>query len=283
MATPAQPVVVIQYRSRGVSSWVFFPLILVIPLGAILIYHRLVVERYRVQAVESRRVLETLIDAPRSGRSLPGASRRRPWRRRARGRTCPCKARPGLRGSAESSDGGAANARSDSGRLGSATLTAAESSASVAARQSTGAAEGATNPSTSARRTDRAPSPADPAPADAKESPALVAATAQPHPPAENSPTGGSEKAGPRLRTILPNPSAPDGPPAAPSPKREGTGLAAPGGTISTPAGVPSNVPSRDSRPANRDAGGGSSSPATASLQGGIVAPNRGRGRQETG
>ncbi|MFI5457175.1 MAG: hypothetical protein ACHRXM_17150 [Isosphaerales bacterium] len=75
-ATPAQPVVVIQYRNRGVPSWVFFPLMLLITLGAILIYHRLVVERYRVQAaVESRQVLENWIGAPRSSRSLPVGER----------------------------------------------------------------------------------------------------------------------------------------------------------------------------------------------------------------
>jgi len=191
-ATPAQPVVVIQYRNRGVSSWVFFPLMLVIPLGAILIYHRLVVERYRVQAaVESRQVLEKEngIDAPRSAQSLPGGERPLP--------------------------------------------PAPSSKPDVPAHGLSG--------------------PSGPAPDPAKENPALVAATAQPPRPAESAPADGGRKAEPRLRTILPNPSALVDPPAAPSTRREGTGLADLGGTISTPAGVPSNVPANDRQPANRD------------------------------
>jgi hypothetical protein len=53
--TPEQPVVVIQYRNRGVSTWVFLTLIVVLPLAAIFLYHRFVVERYRVQDARSRR------------------------------------------------------------------------------------------------------------------------------------------------------------------------------------------------------------------------------------
>jgi hypothetical protein len=57
-AAPSQPVVVVQYRNRGVPSWIFFPLIFLIPAGALVIYHRMVVERYRVQAAEARQALE---------------------------------------------------------------------------------------------------------------------------------------------------------------------------------------------------------------------------------
>jgi len=192
-ATPAQPVVVIQYRNRGVSSWVFFPLMLLIPLGAILIYHRLVVERYRVQAaVESRQVLANWIDAPRSSRSRPGGE-------------------PPLPVAPSSQPDMPADGRS---------------------RPS----ESAPNPATEAPS--RAPSPA-PAPAQTAAVSAPATSTAEP---------------APRLRTILPNPSASVGPPAAPSTGRQGTGLVALGGPPSTPAGAPSNTPAKDRGPANRDA-----------------------------
>ncbi len=39
---PAQPVVVIQYRSRGVPWYLVLPLLIVVPLGAVGIYHRVV-------------------------------------------------------------------------------------------------------------------------------------------------------------------------------------------------------------------------------------------------
>ena len=71
-ADPAPPVVVVQYRNRGVPSWVVFPLLVFVPIGAIWGYHRLVVERYRVQAIEAKRLLESTIESPQSGRSLPG-------------------------------------------------------------------------------------------------------------------------------------------------------------------------------------------------------------------
>src|SRR5271157_3923321 len=56
----SQPVVVVHYRSRGVPSWVFFPLMFLVPAIAIVVYHRMVVERYRVQATQARQALEGL-------------------------------------------------------------------------------------------------------------------------------------------------------------------------------------------------------------------------------
>jgi hypothetical protein len=71
VATPvsAQPVVVVQYRNRGVPSWLFFPLIMVVPLAAIIVYHRMVVERYRVQAAQANSLLLKEIQVDRA--SLP--------------------------------------------------------------------------------------------------------------------------------------------------------------------------------------------------------------------
>jgi len=191
-ADPAQPVVVIQYRNRGVSSWVFFTLILVIPLGAILIYHRLVVERYRVQAlIESRRAM--VVPAP-----LPALT---------------------------------------AAALTPADVTTPASSATAPASQSTGAAQ-----------TAALPAARDPAPAHTQENPALAAANAQPSASAESSPPVAGKNAGPRLRTILPNPFAPDDHPAAASTKPDGAGLAGLGGATSVPAGGPSHI-GRDARP----------------------------------
>ncbi len=66
---PAQPVVVVEYRNRGVPSWVFFPLIFVVPTAALVVYHRMVVERYRVQAAQADSLLEREISQERA--SLP--------------------------------------------------------------------------------------------------------------------------------------------------------------------------------------------------------------------
>lgn len=59
VAAPAQPVVMIQYRNRGVPWWVLVPLLVLGPLMAILIYHQSVVERYRAQAMEATHLMET--------------------------------------------------------------------------------------------------------------------------------------------------------------------------------------------------------------------------------
>ncbi len=37
---PAQPVVVIQYRSRGVPWYLVLPLLVLVPIGAVAVYHR---------------------------------------------------------------------------------------------------------------------------------------------------------------------------------------------------------------------------------------------------
>ena len=63
---PAPPVVVVQYRNRGVPSWLFFPMIFLIPLAAIVFYHRMVVERYRVQAAQDRSLILRKMEAERA-------------------------------------------------------------------------------------------------------------------------------------------------------------------------------------------------------------------------
>jgi hypothetical protein len=63
---PSPPVVVVQYRNRGVPSWIFFPLMLLIPFGAIWFYHRTVVERYRVQAAQDRSLILRKMEAERA-------------------------------------------------------------------------------------------------------------------------------------------------------------------------------------------------------------------------
>jgi hypothetical protein len=63
---PAQPVVVVQYRTRGVPSWVFVPLLILVPLGAIVVYHRMFVERYRVQAAQADSLLKREISNERA-------------------------------------------------------------------------------------------------------------------------------------------------------------------------------------------------------------------------
>ncbi len=63
---PPQPVVVVQYRNRGVPPWVFFSFaIAVIPI-ALYVYHRTVVERYRVQAAEESSLLARQIKEERA-------------------------------------------------------------------------------------------------------------------------------------------------------------------------------------------------------------------------
>ena len=53
------PVVLVQYRSRGVPFWLFVPVLVIVPLSAILVYHRLVVAKYRRQAEYARQALES--------------------------------------------------------------------------------------------------------------------------------------------------------------------------------------------------------------------------------
>ena len=66
---PTPPVVLVQYRNRGVPSWVLFPLIVLIPL-AFVFYHRMFVERYRVQAAQDRSLILKKIEADRANQPL---------------------------------------------------------------------------------------------------------------------------------------------------------------------------------------------------------------------
>ena len=63
---PAQPVVVVQYRDRGISPWLFGPIVLVVIAAAFYVYHRTVVERFRVQAAEDRQFLAKKIETERA-------------------------------------------------------------------------------------------------------------------------------------------------------------------------------------------------------------------------
>jgi hypothetical protein len=65
-----QPVVVVEYRNRGIPSWIFLPLIVVVPLGALVVYHRTVVERYRVQAAQADSLLKSELNRDRALQSL---------------------------------------------------------------------------------------------------------------------------------------------------------------------------------------------------------------------
>jgi len=68
---PPPPVMVVQYKKRGIPSWIGFPLILSVPVISIMVYHRLVVEPYRARAAEAERVLEALSSAPKTGTPSP--------------------------------------------------------------------------------------------------------------------------------------------------------------------------------------------------------------------
>jgi hypothetical protein len=57
---PPQSVVVVEYRNRGVPTWIFFPLIVLIPLGVLLVYDRMVTQRDRFEAAQTRQSLENL-------------------------------------------------------------------------------------------------------------------------------------------------------------------------------------------------------------------------------
>jgi hypothetical protein len=58
---PAAPVVVVQYRNRGVPVWALVLLVFVVTMGTVVFYHRLVVERYGAQAARNQRTLEAII------------------------------------------------------------------------------------------------------------------------------------------------------------------------------------------------------------------------------
>src|SRR5437764_5083088 len=57
---PAQPVVVIQYRTKA-PPWLLIIGFSILPLGGMAIYHRRVVEPYRSAVLEARRALETRV------------------------------------------------------------------------------------------------------------------------------------------------------------------------------------------------------------------------------
>ena len=57
---PPQSVVVVEYRNRGVPIWIFFTLIVLVPLGALVVYDRTVTARGRVEAAQTRQSLEEL-------------------------------------------------------------------------------------------------------------------------------------------------------------------------------------------------------------------------------
>ena len=63
---PAPPVVVVQYRNRGIPPWLFFVVIFLIPLAAIVLYHRLVVVPDRIQAARDRSSILRKIEADRA-------------------------------------------------------------------------------------------------------------------------------------------------------------------------------------------------------------------------
>ena len=82
---PAQPVVVIQYRTRGVPWYLVLPLLVLVPLGAVAVYHRV-----------SSRVRYPLVPPPSADQSTRKAAERQavparsPKRRSARlFRGCP--------------------------------------------------------------------------------------------------------------------------------------------------------------------------------------------------
>ncbi len=69
---PPPPVMVVQYKKRGIPAWIAFPLIMSVPIISILIYHRLVVEPYRSRAAEAERVLDEWTRTARPGMSAAG-------------------------------------------------------------------------------------------------------------------------------------------------------------------------------------------------------------------
>jgi hypothetical protein len=72
----APPIVLVQYRDRGVPLWILIPLVIIVFMSAILVYHRLVVVSYRTQAELARQALESQIDrgqpeVPKPVESMP--------------------------------------------------------------------------------------------------------------------------------------------------------------------------------------------------------------------
>ncbi len=59
---PAKPVVLVQYRNRGVPLWLFIPLLIIVPMSVIAIYHRLVVVGARTREALARQAFERQIE-----------------------------------------------------------------------------------------------------------------------------------------------------------------------------------------------------------------------------
>ena len=79
---PPQPVVVVQYRNRGVPPWVFLLFVMLVFPITLYVYHRTVIEKYNVRAAQDRSLLALQIkeeralmplvrDAPSSNAVLP--------------------------------------------------------------------------------------------------------------------------------------------------------------------------------------------------------------------
>jgi hypothetical protein len=66
---PSPPVVVVQYRNRGVPPWMIITIIIV-TLAGFGLYHKLVVERYRVQAAQDRSLILRKLEADRAAQPL---------------------------------------------------------------------------------------------------------------------------------------------------------------------------------------------------------------------
>ena len=219
-AEPDPPVVVVQYRKRGIPSWVVFLLVVLTPLGSIAIYHFLFFERYRVQAEQSKRTLDRWLESRPSVRPIQGNEGAVPLA---------ASPQPGLPAPEQSGKSGSAPAP-----LAATAAPVASSTATVSAPPTGAAAVSAAGPPAGPPTPRDAPSrsagpgvtdpiqaaslPANPATAQPKENPPLSADGNQPAVPADGSSTAASKPAGPRLRTILANPFADADPPAAPAP-----------------------------------------------------------------
>jgi hypothetical protein len=196
LETPAQaqPVVVVQYRNRGVPSWIFFPLIFAVPLAAIVVYHRMVAERYRVQAAQANSLLEREIADARA--SLPLARNDAP----------PTTVLPQPRADAFSTDADPVRSAADSSST-TTVVDGAKAKLSVPGTESAAPTPPAAAASSPPARTDQA-----------------VVAQAAPPVAAPVSPPAAPEQA-PKItmRSILPNPFADlDSAPRPPAPGRQG-------------------------------------------------------------
>jgi hypothetical protein len=259
---PEPPVVVMQYRKRGVPYWVLFPLIVFIPLASIWAYHRVVVEPYRVQAEKSRRALERWIETPQPAPLLPGEPRTSPLAANSQ-REAPAPAGPGPAGSAPTS---ATQAPAPVDALAAANSAAPQSATTTTAAAAPGAPPPtplAGGPNGSGDRVLPDPGPAvsgsaNPAPAQPQDNSPVAAALVQPPAAGASAPAGDGKPRELRLRSVLPNPFALDEIPAAPPteperPKPADLAAARPDPRVGA-AGAAASVP--DNRPGPAPAGG---------------------------